>query len=189
MNQPLLHAIAASGLLLSATAALPANPGLDAWAKVHEVFAHPRCVNCHVGSDRIPIWSGPSYGPKPRPHGMNISGGVSGMGAENGLLCMTCHARRNAELPHGPPGAPVWLLAPVSMEWFGKSSAEICAQVKDPLRNGGKTLEKLAEHVETDALVQWGWAPGPGREPAPYSKDETAKWLRAWARLGAPCPN
>lgn len=180
--------LGAIGLALAAAAASAAEPGLETWGKIHQVFSHPRCANCHVGADGVPMWSGASYGPKARPHGMNISGGASRIGAENGLLCSTCHAHQNAELPHGPPGAHVWLLAPTSMEWFGKSSAEICAQIKDPKRNGGRTIEKVAEHVEKDALVLWGWKPGPGREPAPYSSGETANWLREWARLGAPCP-
>lgn len=29
-----------------------------------------------------------------------------------------------------------WQLAPVDFIWFGKSGAEICAQLKDPKRNG-----------------------------------------------------
>jgi hypothetical protein len=162
--------------------------GLEHWARIHEVLSHPRCANCHVGSDHVPMWSGPGYGPRPRPHGMNVSGGESRVGAESGLVCSTCHARRNATLPHAPPGAPVWALAPLRMQWFGKTSAEICAQLKDPKRNGGRTLLQVAHHVEHDALVQWGWDPGPGREPPPYSSAELAGFIRAWARQGAPCP-
>ncbi len=71
------------------------------------------------------------------PHGMNITGGADRIGAENGLWCTTCHNHHNAELPHGPPGAHVWLLAPVAMQWWGKSSAQICEQIKDPARSGG----------------------------------------------------
>ena len=171
-----------------ATAAAAAETGLQQWAKVHEVFSHPRCANCHVDAGGVPIWSGPSYGAKPLAHGMNISGGASRIGAENGLLCSTCHGQHNAELPHGPPGAQVWLLAPVAMQWWGKTSAQICEQVKDPARNGGRSLAEVAEHVANDPLVAWGWKPGPGREPAPYSAAETAAWLTQWAALGSPCP-
>lgn len=134
------------------------------------------------------MWSGPNYGPKPRPHGMHVQGGASRIGAESGLLCSSCHAHQNSPLPHGPPGAPVWLLAPVEMQWWGKSSAEICAQVKDPARNGGRTMAQLAEHVAKDELVAWGWAPGQGRQPAPYSAEKTAAFIQAWADEGAPCP-
>jgi len=178
---------------LTATALLGApaqatETGLQAWAKVHEVFSHPRCANCHVDAGGVPIWSGASYGAKPRAHGMNVQGGASRIGAENGLLCTTCHAHHNAGLPHGPPGAHVWLLAPVAMQWWGKTSAEICAQIKDPARNGGRTLAQVAEHVAKDELVGWGWNPGPGREPAPYSAERTAAFIKDWAGQGAPCP-
>jgi hypothetical protein len=95
---------------------------------------------------------------------------------------------KNADLPHGPPGAPAWALPPADMAWWQVSSAQICAQIKDPARNGGRTLEAVAEHVAHDELVLWGWAPGPGREPAPYSGAELAQLIRQWAQAGAPCP-
>jgi hypothetical protein len=175
-------------MLLLATPALAQDTGLATWSKIHAVFSHPRCANCHVGPDNVPIWSGPSSGPAPRPHGMNINGGTSRDGAAY-IVCSACHAPHNAQLPHGPPGAPAWLLAPVSMQWFGKSSAEICAQIKDKDRNGGRlTIEEVAAHIERDALVHWGWSPGPGREPAPYSAAQVAAFLRQWDAAGAPCP-
>lgn len=184
------RAVALAALVLPAAPvrAAPEETGLQAWAKVHEVFSHPRCANCHVDAGGVPVWSGRSYGAKPRAHGMNIQGGASRIGAESGLLCTSCHARQNAGLPHSPPGAPVWHLAPVTMQWWGKTSAEICAQVKDPVRNGGRTLAQVAEHVAKDELVGWGWNPGPGREPAPYSAKQTAAFIETWATMGAPCP-
>lgn len=165
---------------------------LAEWAKAYEVFSHPRCANCHVPEDNLPRWSGASYAPFPpgqdwRFHGMNVDGGASRVGAET-LPCSTCHQRTNSAAPHGPPGAPVWALAPVEMAWWRKSSAEICAQIKDPARNRGRTLAEVADHVGHDALVLWGWEPGPGREPAPYSPAEIAASLLAWADAGAPCP-
>jgi len=186
-----LQAFVFTWILLHASGAAAADnkaEGLAAWHQVHVVFSHPRCANCHVGSDNIPMWSGKHYGDKPRPHGMNINAGNSRIGVENGLTCQTCHAQKNSAQRHGPPGNPVWLLAPVEMQWFGKSSREICEQAKDPKRNGNRTLEKMAHHVEDDALVGWGWNPGGGRDPAPYSAAETAAALRAWAKAGAPCP-
>ena len=110
------------------------------------------------------------------------------MGAENGLLCLSCHTPHNSLLKNGPPGAVPWLLAPLNMQWYGKSSAEICEQVKDVRRNGNRSLEALAHHVEADPLVNWGWSPGVGRDPAPYTSADTAGFIRAWARQGAPCP-
>ncbi len=166
------------------------NAALDAWEKVYEVFSHPRCVNCHVPEDNRPRWSGPSYEKRDGDtffHGMNIHGDDSRIGAES-ILCNTCHLQSNSTEPHGPPGAKVWLLAPLSMNWWEKSSAYICEQIKDPERNGGRTLSDVIDHIDHDELVHWGWLPGPGREPAPYSKDELVSFLELWREAGAPCP-
>ena len=174
-------------ILFIASPAFAQDAGTAAWARIYEVFSHPRCANCHVGPDNLPIWSGSSYGAKPRPHGMNINAGVSRIGAEY-MPCSSCHTLQNAQLPHGPPGAQEWSLAPVTMQWFGKSSADICSQIKDPARNGNRTIAKIVEHIEHEPLVHWGWAPGPGREPAPYSVAQLVEFLKQWDAAGAPCP-
>ena len=166
------------------------SDALETWSKIYEVFSHPRCANCHVPDDNRPRWSGPSYGLADgewKYHGMNINGGDSRIGIES-LPCSTCHGAENIDTPHGPPGAPVWALAPVEMLWWRQSSAQICAQIKDRDRNGGRTLEQVADHIEHDALVHWGWAPGPGREPAPYSIAELTSFVISWTAAGAPCP-
>ena len=116
-------------VLVLVSPAAAQESGLALWGRIHEVFSHPRCANCHVGPDNVPIWSGDSYGLKGRPHGMNIDGGASRIGAES-ILCSTCHGRHNTELAHGPPGAekdgqPSWQLPPPSMQWFGMSSASV----------------------------------------------------------------
>jgi hypothetical protein len=46
------------------------------------------------------------------------------------------------------------------MDWEGKTLGEICAQIKDHSRNGGRSLEEIVHHVGTDHLVGWAWAPG-----------------------------
>lgn len=160
--------------------------GLPEWERIHAVLSHPRCANCHVEDER-PRWSGPHYGAT-RVHAFNVQRGADGFG-NPGLRCATCHSETNALAPHGPPGAPHWHLAPAEMVWFGKSSAEICAQVKDPERNGGRSLAEIALHVRDDSLVGWGWDPGPGREPAPGSAEETFAAIERWASYGAPCPD
>jgi hypothetical protein len=172
--------------LILAPPALAQDQGLAAWSKFYDVLSHPRCANCHVGADNLPIWSDPPA-PRPRPHGMNINAGESRIGSET-LPCDTCHNRHNAELPHGPPGAPNWRLAPVEMQWSGKTSAEVCAQIKDSSRNGNRSVGAIADHVANDSLVAWGWAPGAGRASAPYSAAETASYLRQWEAAGTPCP-
>lgn len=163
------------------------SDGLAAWEKAYEVFSHPRCVNCHVPDDNRPRWSGPNYGDKPQYHGMNIIADATRMRAA-GLPCTTCHRNENAKFPHGAPGAPNWKLAPVEMVWWEKSSAEVCEQIKDPERNGNRTVEEVADHIGHDELVNWGWAPGPGREPAPHSAEDVVAYLLKWQAAGTPCP-
>ena len=167
--------------------ALSREEGLAAWDKVYAVTSHPRCANCHVGADNIPVWSGPSYGVR-QPHGMHISGGESRIGAEF-IQCQTCHMETQTGEPHAAPGAPEWHLAPVEQQWIDKSSAEICRQFKDPEMNGDRSLEDMALHVRDDELVAWGWKPGGNREPAPGSAEETYQAIETWAAAGAPCPD
>ncbi|MCV6594535.1 MAG: hypothetical protein OIF48_16395 [Silicimonas sp.] len=164
--------------------------GLSAWSRIYEVASHPRCSNCHVGADNIPMWSGPSYG-KTRPHGMAINAGESRIGAET-LLCATCHAVRESlnDVPHAAPQVAMdWQLAPVEAEWFGKSSVEICNQLRDPERNGGRGFLELAEHLDHDLILHWAWNPGGGREAAPYSLQEHVNDMLAWGVAGFPCEN
>lgn len=178
-----------------ASVAQETDDAAAAWSRISEVVTHPRCANCHVGAEGRPIWSGPSYEKAYglekggwMHHGMFIHGGESRIGAEN-VPCSTCHMEENSDVAHGPPGAHVWLLPPVEMEWFGKSGAEICRQLKDPAQNGGRSLEAVADHIARDDLVHWGWKPGGTREPAPYSREQIAADLRVWAGANAPCPD
>ncbi len=76
------------------------------------------------------MWSGPGYG-ETRPHGMNINGGESRIGAEF-VIRSTCHTTLSApnptanDIPHAPPKVAMsWALAPVEAAWVGKSSAHI----------------------------------------------------------------
>ena len=181
--------VAAEEKELSAPETVSIEEGLVAWGRVYEVTSHPRCSNCHVGPSNVPMWSGPSYG-RTRSHGMNINAGESRIGAE-AVLCSTCHAFRedNANnLPHmAPQVAMNWQLAPVEAEWFGKTSEEVCNQLRDPDRNGGRTLEELIVHLGHDLILHWAWRPGGGREPAPYSLEEHMNDLSIWGTAGFPC--
>lgn len=163
--------------------------GLQAWARIFEVASHPRCTNCHVGESGVPMWAGPSYG-ETRPHGMGITSGPSGMGSEL-LACDTCHFKSAHPqiIPHAAPRANRdWKLAPAGAGWFGRSSAWICEQLRDPARNGGMDYEKLANHAGHDVILQWAWSPGPGREPAPYGVAEHTMDIHIWGAAGQPCP-
>jgi hypothetical protein len=103
------------------------------------------------------------------------------------MRCAGCHQDRAVELAR-VPGAPDWHLAPRAMAWVGKSAHAICEQLKDPARNGWRTLGQIANHSARDPLVAWGWAPGAGREPAPGTQERLGQLVAAWIDAGAVCP-
>ena len=71
----------------------------------------------------------------------------------NAAVSRPCHSDRNFTLSIGEasyqsiPGHPRWGLAPIEMAWQGKSVGQICEQVKDRKRNGGRDLTLLHEHM------------------------------------------
>ena len=75
----------------------------------------------------------------------------------------------------------------MEMAWVGKLAA-LCAQLKDPTRNGGRTLAQIVDHSAHDPLVGWGWEPGPEREPAPGTQALFGALVDAWVETGAECP-
>lgn len=145
-----------------------------------KVIMHPRCVNCHPAGDR------PLQGEDGHPHQPLVVRGDYGLGAV-GMRCTTCHGPANYD-PGRIPGHPAWQIAPLEMAWAGKSLAEICEQIKDPQRNGGKSLAALVHHMAEDSLVGWGWNPGVGRQPAPGTQKEFGALIKAWVDAGATCP-
>lgn len=144
------------------------------------VLLSPRCVNCHPAGRR------PRQGEDGRLHQPPIVGGPDGHGVV-GMQCATCHGTGNYD-PAGVPGAPGWHLAPASMAWEGLTPGQLCAQLKDPSRNGGRDLAAIVEHMRVDPLVGWGWKPGVGRKPAPGSQAQLGALAEAWAASGAACP-
>lgn len=150
-----------------------------------KVILHPRCVNCHPAGDT------PTQGNDEHVHNPPVIRGAADFGAP-GMQCNTCHGARNMPLTttsiRSMPGNPQWRLAPLDMAWAGKSLADICAQIKDPKRNGGRDLEKIYTHMATDDLVGWGWHPGTGRTPAPGTQKVFGELIRAWIDTGAVCP-
>jgi hypothetical protein len=145
-----------------------------------KVIQHPRCVNCHPAGDR------PLQGDDGHPHVPWARRGAADFGVA-GMTCNTCHQQHNVDHA-GVPGNPAWHLAPIEMAWQGRALGEICAQIKDPERNGGKTLAELHEHMAEDELVGWGWAPGAGRTPAPGTQETFGQLIQAWIESGAVCP-
>ncbi|MET0278514.1 MAG: Isoquinoline 1-oxidoreductase subunit [Pseudorhodoplanes sp.] len=145
-----------------------------------KVLSHPRCVNCHPRGDS------PLQTDQSRPHQPLVVRGPDGMGAI-GMQCGTCHHSANFD-PARVPGDPQWHLAPREMAWEGKTLGEICRQIKDPARNGGKDLAAIVHHSAEDHMVGWGWNPGPGRTPAPGTQKEFGALIKAWVDTGAACP-
>lgn len=154
--------------------------GKAAFGTVYRVLLSPRCRNCHPAGAR------PLQFDEGLPHAQNISR----TSVKNGLPCSTCHREKNGLLPNQPPGAPHWGLPPeeTPMVFEGKTERELCLQLRDRKATGGRDLAALVEHVEKDALVRWGWNPGPGRTPVPVPHADFVAAMRTWAQAGGPCP-
>jgi hypothetical protein len=148
------------------------------FAELGKVLLHPRCVNCHPTGDR------PRQGDLARLHQPPVERGADGSGVP-GMRCSSCHQAANFGRV---PGHPDWHLAPVAMAWEGKSLSQICAQIKDSKRNGGRSLADLMRHIGDDSLVGWAWDPGVDRQPAPGTQKEAGALVEAWAKTGAACP-
>ena len=164
--------------------------GLAAWAQVHSVLVHPRCINCHTAVDY------PQQGDARRRHFANVVRGADGHGVP-GLQCATCHQESNADST-GVPGSHNWHLAPLSMAWQDRndkplSSAAICRAVTDRRKNHNMDGRALLKHNAEDTLVGWAWEPGPDihrvlRTLPPLSRDAFAEATRRWVGAGMPCP-
>ncbi|MGF1476643.1 MAG: Isoquinoline 1-oxidoreductase subunit [Geminicoccaceae bacterium] len=151
-----------------------------------KVLTHPRCMNCHPRGDT------PLQGEDMAAHQPPVVRyDESGFGAP-GMRCNTCHASENVAYVGAEgsiPGHEPWHLAPISMGWVGLSLGEICEAIKDPERNGGRSLAELHEHNANDGLVGWGWEPGAGREPVPGTQQAFGELTQAWIDTGAHCPS
>jgi hypothetical protein len=155
--------------------------GTRAFARIAAVLRHPRCLNCHTAT------AFPRQGDDRHPHVNLVRRGPDDRGVP-GQRCGTCHQAENNP-SSGVPGKPNWHLAPLAMGWEGLTDAQLCRALKDPRRNGGRHLRALAEHLERDPLVAYGWDPGAGRQPVPIPREELARLMAAWAGAGAPCPS
>jgi hypothetical protein len=156
--------------------------GWHAFEEVVAVLQSPRCVNCHVPGG-APLQGDDGHG-----HTMNVKRGSDGRGTP-ALRCMTCHQDANNDALRAPPGAPDWRLPPPTMRmaWQGLAPAAVCEVLKDPAHNGGRDLVALEDHLRHDAIVAWGFAPGPGRAPPRLSHPELIARFVEWKAAGAPC--
>ncbi len=74
------------------------------------------------------------------------------------------------------------------MVFQGLTPAQLCAQLKDPTKNGGKNLDQLLQHVSKDPLVLWGWNPGGDRKPVPIAHATFVENFKAWVDAAGACP-
>jgi hypothetical protein len=145
-----------------------------------KVFRHPRCVNCHVDGDE------PLQSDRMQPHQPPVVRGAEGHGAP-GLRCSACHGADNFD-PARAPGSAHWLLPPTTMVLENRSLGQICEQIKDPARNGKRTVAAVLDHMVSDSLIIWAWSPGLGRAPPPGTHAEFVALMQAWVNAGAYCP-
>jgi len=150
------------------------------FAEAGKVIESPRCQNCHPAGNR------PSQGEDMHPHLPLVVRGPDDHGVP-AQRCTTCHQAANYE-PAGLPGHPKWGVAPLSMAWQGLSLGQICEQIKDPQRNGHRSLAQIREHMGHDSLVGWAWHPGGRRAPAPGTQAQFGALIDAWIATGAACP-
>ena len=174
-------------LTRSSVAQTAENPNAPAsraaFLQVYRVLTSPRCQNCHPAGDA------PLQGDDSHVHLQNVKRGADGHGV-TAMRCDTCHQTANLAGEHMPPGNPKWALPPPQhkMVFVGRSPGELCRQIKDPSQNGGRSLEKLFDHVANDDLVGWGWSPGDGRTLPPLSRLDTVAQMKIWISGGAACP-
>ena len=165
------------------TQAQQRDESADAFDRIATVLSSPRCANCHFEGDS------PAEGDAGRIHAMVVRRGSDGRGTP-AMRCTNCHQETSLSLPHAPPGAPDWRLPPAAMPmaWKGLSAREQCRMLKDPSRNGNKTLQQLVDHMNHDPLVLASWNPGPGRLPPPMPHSLFMEAVKAWVDRGAACP-
>ncbi|MFN0140926.1 MAG: hypothetical protein ACKVQW_12685 [Pyrinomonadaceae bacterium] len=155
-----------------------------AFTEAFKVFSSARCLNCHPKGDT------PLQGNEGREHDFVVTRGADGRGEEP-MLCASCHLDKNQDEEGLPPGTTNWHMpsAAQKMVFQGLTAAELCRNLKDPLKNGGKKSAKAAvEHISKDPLVLWAWSPGRGRTPPPMSHQDFVKKMNAWVANGAACP-
>ena len=154
-----------------------------AFSRAWTVFDSPRCRNCHPSGDA------PLQGDDGHVHIQDVKRGSDGKGVY-GMKCGTCHQIANLPGANMPPGNPKWSLPPANMKMViqGETAGQFCRQLKDPAKNGHRTLEQIIEHVSSDDLVGWGWSPGDGRTLPPLSRPEFVAAMKIWADKGAACP-
>jgi hypothetical protein len=145
---------------------------------IASVVMHPRCMNCHQVESPLQTDARTLHQPL-------VVRGSAGLGVPT-QPCQTCHQATNTA-DGFVPGVATWRLPPLSMKWQGLTKQQICEQMKDPARNGGRsTGEAVIEHMKSDPLILWAWNPGTRTTP-PLSHEKFVNALEAWVHAGMPC--
>lgn len=158
---------------------VPQETGVSAFREgVYPVLTHPRCANCHPTGD-VPL-----QGDAQTPHTMEVDRSSPNVG----LACSTCHRVEGLDLESRPPASDHWQMPPANQVFEGRTEHELCMQLRDPESTGGRDLAALEHHVGHDALVLYGWDPGPGRTTPPGTHEDFVAAFSLWVAAGAPCP-
>ena len=78
--------------------------------------------------------------------------------------------------------------AKMKMVIQGETPGQFCRQLKDPAKNGNRSLAQIMHHVAHDELVGWGWNPGDGRTLPPLNRADFVATMQQWVDNGAACP-
>jgi len=171
----LVVTLSLAGLSRSAAAQTTHSGSFD---PIASVVMHPRCMNCHQVESPLQTDARTLHQPL-------VVRGSAGFGVPT-QPCQTCHQATNTA-DGFVPGVAAWRLAPLSMKWQGLTKQQICEQMKDPARNGGRTGEAVIEHMKADPLILWAWTPGAGRTTPPLPHEKFVVALEAWVHAGLPC--
>jgi hypothetical protein len=79
-------------------------------------------------------------------------------------------------------------MAPRSQGWTGLAPGALCRALLDPAKNGGRSGDKVVEHMRADALVLWAWTPGGKRTAPPVAHKDFVSAAEKWLKAGAHCP-
>lgn len=167
----------------------PAPGGAAAtFLQVADVFYHPRCVNCHVEGNT----------PKQRDaRDLHLPDG-RGIRPQRGDNCTRCHSSSPTTTGYDAPVAPVvgtmqpWSMPPASMAFEDSSRmgglrlpGDICRTIK---QNAG-SAQAVVDHLTTDDLVLWAFAPDNGLTPAfPQGHASFLQKMQQWVQQGGDCP-
>jgi mono/diheme cytochrome c family protein len=166
--------------------------GSPDWQTIYAVMTSPRCMNCHSSAD-FPRQSDDRY-----PHVYGVMRGEDNRGVEM-KRCAACHGIRNNP-ETGAPGRIDWYQAPISMSTESspgvpKTGPQMCADLKDPSKKGGRDLAVLAAFIKFDGFITWAWDPGARANgelrttPPIDTHDAFVQVINRWIEAGAPCPS